>query len=133
MNGDVNQNAEKSEVEEEDFFEIPVITMSSPSTNSDSDAAPKYLNSAKRSSSHQFQSDEEVDTSFIANNNTVNGRVSILRSLSPNSMNASGASRGVSLCFECCIQIKNQKLKSQFKLFVCVFSLCRMFDVGLNR
>lgn len=93
----INNNEEKSDCEREVFFDIPVITTSSPSVvNSDSDTSPVYVNISKRSFDRTLQSDEEADTSFINNNNTVNGRVSILRSLSPGNLNASGVSRGVS-------------------------------------
>lgn len=92
----VNNNEEKSDCEREVFFDIPVITTSSPSVNSDSDTSPVYVNISKRSFDRTLQSDEEADTSFINNNNTVNGRVSVLRALSPGNLNASGVSRGVS-------------------------------------
>lgn len=90
------KNGNKLDSDREVFFEIPIITASSPSMNSDSDASPVYVNISKRSFDRSLQSDEEVDTSFINNNNTINGRVPILQSLSPGNLNGSGVSRGVS-------------------------------------
>lgn len=73
------------------FFEIPVITTSSPST--DSEATPIY-----KTMKLPRDSDEEIDTSFINikdNNNETNRRVSLMRSLSPGNLNSSNVSRGV--------------------------------------
>lgn len=81
-------------------FEIPIITTSSPSSvhGSDSVTSPIYVNILKRSPVRSVHSDEETDTSFstIINNNTHNGHVSVLRSLSPGNLNTSNTSRGVS-------------------------------------
>lgn len=90
-------NIEKKNVEPEVFFEIPVITTSSPSMDTDSEASPIYRNITKQSI--DLHSDEETDASFINNNNnsnTINRRVSFLRSLSPGNLNSSNTSRGVS-------------------------------------
>lgn len=100
MNISNGHNGEKKIVDPEVFFEIPVITTSSPSMDTDSEASPIYRNITKQSS--DFHSDEETDTSFINNNNKntngINRRVSFLRSLSPANLNSSGASRGVDKC-----------------------------------
>lgn len=96
----LNNNVEKITHEQEIFFEIPIITALPPSpqsTKSDSDASCVYVNISKRSLDRSVHSDEEADTSFINNNNAVNGRVSVLQTLSPGNLNASAASRGVSL------------------------------------
>lgn len=97
MNKSNGHNGEKSAVDAEVFFEIPIITTSSPSIDTDSEAAPIYRNIAKQSG--DFHSDEETDTSFINNNNGINRRVSFLRSLSPANLNSSSASRGVNESF----------------------------------
>lgn len=90
-----NENAEQTNGKRAVYFEIPVITTSSPSAPSDSDSSPVYVNVLKRTFDISFQSDEEDDTSFITNNNSPNGRNSILRTLSPANLNSSGTSRGV--------------------------------------
>lgn len=95
MSRESKQNGDKKEMEREVFFEIPVITTSSPSMDTDSDASPVCRDMTKLFA--ESHSDEEFETSFINNNNTVNRRVSFLRSLSPN-LNASNVSRGVSSC-----------------------------------
>lgn len=106
MNIANGHNEEKKIVDPEVFFEIPVITTSSPSdcnstrNDTDSEASPIYRNITKQLG--DFHSDEETDTSFINNNNNnangINRRVSFLRSLSPANLNSSGASRGVDKC-----------------------------------
>lgn len=101
MNNIFNQNEEKKD-EQEVFYEIPVITTSPPSIDTDSEASPIY-NEFRKSIVRTLDSDEEIDTSFINTNNnnntTVIRRVSLLRSLSPGNLNASGVSRGVIFFF----------------------------------
>ncbi|XP_055296530.1 transmembrane channel-like protein 7 [Sitodiplosis mosellana] len=93
MNKSNGHNTKKSTVDPEVFFEIPIITTSSPSMDTDSEASPIYRSITKQSG--DLNSDEETDTSFINNNNNgINRRVSFLRSLSPSNLNSSGASRG---------------------------------------
>lgn len=92
-----NQTIDKQNAEQEIMFEIPIITTSSPSMDTDSEASPTCKGLLKPSQG--CQSDEEIDTSFININNnstdSVNRRVSFLRSLSPGNLNTSGVSRGV--------------------------------------
>lgn len=130
MNGHNNNKNAKSGGERDVFFEIPIITASSPSVNTDSDASPVYVNISKRSFDRSIQSDEEADTSFINNNNTVNGRVSVLRSLSPGNLNASRVSRGVSSFRG---KLKNRIWNWNFDLNAILMAWhFRMFDVGPN-
>lgn len=104
MNQDTSNETEDDATSERNIsFEIPIVITSSPSQSSaygsDSLASPIYVNILKRSPARSVQSDEETDTSFstIINNNTHNGRVSVLhRSLSPGNLNTSNTSRGVS-------------------------------------
>lgn len=125
MNKSNGCNGEKRNVEPEVFFEIPVITTSSPSMDTDSEASPIYKNITKHTI--EFHSDEETDTSFINNNNnsrnSIQRRVSFLRSLSPANLNSSGTSRGV-----CCLA------KLEFSSIFILFGFCfRMFEDGRNR
>ncbi|XP_031627951.1 transmembrane channel-like protein 5 [Contarinia nasturtii] len=83
-------NESKNDSGQDVFFEIPVIITSSPST--ESEASRMY-----RTVKLPGDSDEEIDTSFINNNdnnNAINRRISAIRSLSPGNLNSSNASRG---------------------------------------
>lgn len=93
-----NRNSNKQNADQEIIFEVPVITTSSPSMDTDSDASTMCKEFLK--TTRGFHSDEEMDTSFININNnstnSVNRRVSFMRSLSPGNLNNSNVSRGVS-------------------------------------
>lgn len=100
-----NENEDNATSERNVTFEIPIITTSSPSSiygRRESNASPIYVNVLKLSPS-SIHSDEETDTSFSTtinnNNNTHNGRVSVLHSMSPGNLNASNTSRGVMKIF----------------------------------
>lgn len=97
MNKKFHENGDKKNLEREVFFEIPVITTSSPSMDTDSEGSLVCKDMTKLFT--ESQSDEEFETSFITNNNTVNRRVSFLRTLSPGNLNASNVSRGVNELF----------------------------------
>lgn len=97
MNKKFHENGDKKDLEREIFFEIPVITTSSPSMDTDSEGSLVCKDMTKLFA--ESQSDEEFETSFITNNNTVNRRVSFLRTLSPGNLNASNVSRGVNESF----------------------------------
>lgn len=101
MSEQTNQSEIKEKFDIEIFNEIPVITTSSPSMCSESDLLPLPVYKYRNKHANNFNSTEivdEFDTSFINNNNSTSRRVSFLRSPTPNNMNTSGASRGVSSC-----------------------------------
>lgn len=91
---DINENVDRTILNE-----IPIITMSSPSTDSRSDTIIlPIIEDCSKISTDQHSDNDEFDTSFITNNNQSNRRLSFLRSPTTNNLNTSNASRGVSFC-----------------------------------
>lgn len=102
MNHTSDQDDTNEKLDETIFNGVPVITTSSPSTDSRSDLVvlPIFRDCSKLSTD-QHSDNDEFDTSFITNNNQTNRRVSFLRSPTANNLNTSNASRGVSILITC--------------------------------
>lgn len=94
----MNQHRKKSDKKEKNDIEIPIITTSSPSMSSESDLLPLPVFKERNKHARDLNSSEIIDDfdSTFANNNNTTRRLSFLRSPTPNNLNSSSTSRGVS-------------------------------------